>query len=42
MKIRIEVPEKINKKLDIEKKELSFKNKAELIVYILGNYYGII
>jgi len=41
MKITIEIPEKINKKLDIEKKELKIKSKPELIIYILGNYYGL-
>ena len=40
MKIQIDVPEKINKKLNVEKAELEMKTKAELVVYILHNYYG--
>jgi len=41
MKIQIDIPEKINKKLNVEKAELEFKRKQDLIIYILGNYYGI-
>jgi hypothetical protein len=41
MKIQIDIPSKLNKKLNIEKAELEFKNKQNLIIHILSNYYGI-
>ena len=41
MKIQIDIPQKINKKLNVEKAELEMKTKADLVNYILHNYYGI-
>ncbi len=41
MKIQIDVTKQISKKLNVEKAELEMKTKAELVTYILHNYYGI-
>ncbi len=41
MKIQIDIPKKLNKKLNVEKAELEFTKKSDLIIYILGNYYGV-
>jgi len=41
MKLIIDTTEKIDKKLTIEKAELGIKNKAEMVMYVLHNYYGI-
>ena len=37
----IELPPKLKKRLDEERKELKLKTREELIIYILKNYYGI-
>jgi len=41
MKLIIDTTKEIDKKLSMEKIELGFKNKAETVMHILGNYYGI-
>ena len=39
--MQIDIPANITKKLNVEKAELEFDRKTDLVIYILGNYYGI-
>ena len=41
MKLIIDTTKIIDKKLSIERAELEIKNKADMVMYILHNYYGI-